>query len=174
MGAVAVAAADRLTLARMEVALHANICDLATERIAQVLCEVFEPIAKDLHNDYGGTMQHLWIDFELVENHAERRKPFPFRFQKKVGGGIFEITGTRTPVYENVGHYSVRPDFQRLKALPLDSVATYALNLIYASTSVLIEKEKRLGGFDARRFRSDLVSSCRAHGHEIDGHTGAG
>jgi hypothetical protein len=163
-----------LTLARMKVALHANICDLSTQGIAKVLREAFTPIEKDLHNDYGGTMQHLWIDFELVARHAERRKPFPFRFQKKVGGGIFKITGTRTPVYENVGHYSVRPDFQRLKTLPLDSVATYALNLIYVSTSVLVEKQKRLGGFDAGRFRSDFVSSCRAHGHEIDGQTNAG
>ena len=158
----------------MKVALNANICDLATQGIAKVLHEAFAPIEKDLHNDYGGTMQHLWIDFELVESHAERQKPFPFRFQKKVGGGIFKLTGTRTPVYENVGHYSVRPDFQRLLSLPLDSVAAYALNLVYASTSVLLEKQKRLGGFDARKFRSDFASSCRAHGHRIDGHADAG
>jgi hypothetical protein len=158
----------------MEFALHANICDLETQRIAKVLREAFDPIAKDVHNDYGGTMQHLWIDFELVESHAERRKPFPFRFQKKVGGGIFKITGTRTPVHENVGHYSVRPDFQRLKLLPLESVAAYALSLVYASTSVLIEKQKRLGGFDAQKFRSDFASSCKAHGHEVDGHIDAG
>lgn len=158
----------------MEVALHANVYDTATKQIAKVLQEAFAAIAKDLSNDYGGTMQHLWIDFELVESHAERRKPFPFRFQKKVGGGIFKITGTRTPVYENVGHYSVRPDFHRLKTLPLESVVAYALNLIYASTSVLIEKQRRLGGFDAQKFRSDFASSCKAHGHEVDGHIDAG
>jgi hypothetical protein len=158
----------------MEVALHANICDLATEEIAKVLHKAFEAVVKDLQNDYGGTMEHLWIDFELVESHAERRKPFPFRFQKRVGGGIFKITGTRTPVHENVGHYSVRPDFHRLKTLPLESVAAYALNLIYASTSVLIDKQKRLGGFDAEKFRSDFARSCKVHGYEVDGHADAG
>jgi hypothetical protein len=158
----------------MELALHANICDTSTQEIAKVLHKAFDAIAEDLRRDYGGTMQHLWIDFELVESHAERRKPFPFRFQKKVGGGIFKITGTRTPIRENVGHYSVRPDFRRLKTLPLESVASYALSLIYESTSVLIDKQKRLGGFDAEKFRADFASSCKARGYEVDGNGDAG
>lgn len=149
----------------MEIALNANICDLATERLAKLLCDAFEPIEKELCNEYGGLMQHLWIDFELID---DGRKPLPFRFQKKVGGGIFNITGLRTPVSENVGHYSVRPDFKHLLSLPLESVATYALNLIYTSTSVLVEKSKRLGGFDASKFRADFVLSCKRHGHKMD------
>jgi hypothetical protein len=85
-----------------------------------------------------------------------------------VGGGISGFTGLRTPVYENVGHYSIRPDFQYLLTLPLDQVAIYAMGLIYASTSVLIDKQKKLGGFDAPKFRKDLLLSCRTHGYEVD------
>lgn len=148
----------------MEVGLHAAMCDQDTGRIAGILRDVFEKIGKDLSNDYGGTIKHLWIDFELMRS----RGPFPFRFQKRVGGSICKLTGLPTPLCENVGHYSVRPDFQELLKIPLDSVANYALGLIYASTAVLVEKQKKLGGFDAQRFRLDFLSSCRAHGFQIN------
>jgi hypothetical protein len=151
----------------MEVKLNANMCDQATTRVASALYDAFEPISKDLSKNYGGTIQHLWIDFELIQGHAELRPPYPFRFQKRVGGSIFKLTGLQTPVYENVGHYSVRPDFQKMLRIPLESIASYALSLIYASTSVLIEKQKKLGGFDAQRFRLDFLSSCKKHGFEI-------
>ncbi|HBE81431.1 MAG TPA: hypothetical protein PLN05_09890 [Pyrinomonadaceae bacterium] len=151
----------------MKVNINANICDLATERIAARLQDVFDIIEKDVSRDYGGTMQHLWIDFELSQFGIDRRPPFPFRFQKKVGGGISRLTGLRTEVYENVGHYSVRPDFDVLLDLPLGSVPSYALGLIYMSTSVLVDKKKKLGGFDAERFRIELLSSCTKHGYEI-------
>jgi hypothetical protein len=151
----------------MEVSLNANMCDQATERIGRNLRDAFEIIEKDLSKDYGGTIQHLWIDFELIQSHAERRLPFSFRFQKRVGGSVGKLTGLPTPVYENVGHYSVRPDFLELLKIPLDSVASYALSLIYTSTSVLVEKQKKLGGFDAQRFRQNFLSSCREHGYQI-------
>jgi hypothetical protein len=152
----------------MDVKLNANICDLATERIADVLRDVFDTIKKDVSRDYGGTMQNLWIDFELSQFGIDRQPPFPFRFQKKVGGGISRLTGLRTEMYENVGHYSLRPDFDELLRLPLDSVPAYALRMIYRSTSILVEKKKKLGGFDVERFRSDFLLSCRKHGYEIE------
>lgn len=151
----------------MQVMINANICDGATERIATLLWDVFNVIEKEMSRDYGGTIQHLWIDFELSQFGIDRRPPFPFRFKKKVGGGISRLTGLRTEVYENVGHYSVRPDFDELLKLPLDSVPTYALSLIYLSTSVLVDKRKKLGGFDADRFRIDFLSSCKKHGYGI-------
>jgi hypothetical protein len=158
----------------MEVKLNANMCDQATRRIADALRDAFKPIGKDLNKDYGGTMAHLWIDFELIQSHAERRPPFPFRFQKKVSGSSFtKLTGLAAPVCERVGHYSVRPDFRELLRIPLGSVASYALSLIYASTSVLVEKQKKLGDFDAARFRRDFLSSCREHGYEIVHHNDA-
>lgn len=154
----------------MEVLLNANMSDQATGRIAKILRDAFKTIEKDLSKDYGGTIQHLWIDFELIQSHAERRPPFPFRFQKRVGGSICKLTGLPTPVCENVGHYSVRPDFRELLSIPLESVTRYALSLIYASTSALVEKQKKLGGFDAQRFRVDFLVSCKEHGYEIVHH----
>jgi hypothetical protein len=151
----------------MEVSLNANMCDQATDRIADILRDAFDTIEKELSKDYGGTIKHLWIDFELIQHYAKRRPPFPFRFQKKVGGSINRLTGLLDPVCENVGHYSVRPDFEKLLRIPLESVPSYALSLIYASTSVLIEKQKKLGGFDAERFRADFLSACSERGYEV-------
>jgi hypothetical protein len=152
----------------MEVSLNANMVDQQMSRIADILRAAFKPIAQDVSIDYGGTIQHLWIDFELIQSFAERRPPFPFRFQKKVGGSVCRLSGLPTPLCQHVGHYSVRPDFQKLLSLPLESVASYALSLIYGSTSVLLEKQKKLGGFDASRFRTDFLASCQKHGFEID------
>jgi hypothetical protein len=153
----------------MQVGLHANICDASTEYIARALHSAFDAISRDLSNDYGGTMNHLWIDFELNEGHAARRAPWSFRFQKKVGGSSPDkITGLPRGVYENVGHYSVRPDFRELLSVPRDAVVSYVLRLVYASTSVLLEKQKKLGGFNAQKFRSDFLASCKEHGYDID------
>jgi hypothetical protein len=149
----------------MEVLLNANMCHFSMANIATGPRKAFAEVCVDLQNDYGGIMQHLWIDFEFLVHY--RKESFPFRFQRKVGGGVFKLTGLRTPVRENVGHYSVRPDFKHLEKLPLDAVPTYALSLIYASTSVLVDKQKRLGGFNASKFRSDFLSSCVAHGFAV-------
>jgi hypothetical protein len=157
------------TLARtMQLGLHANMCDSTTERIADALRAPFKAISRDLSKDYAGTMEHLWIDFELIEAHAPRRPPWSFRFQKRVGGSSPDkLTGLPRSVRENVGHYSVRPDFQQLRRVPQDSIVGYVLSLIYASTSVLVEKQKKLGGFDAQRFRSEFLTTCRQHGYDI-------
>ena len=48
----------------MEVGLHANMCDQTTARIADALHRPFKDISRDLSKDYGGTMSHLWIDFD--------------------------------------------------------------------------------------------------------------
>ncbi len=151
----------------MEVGLHANMCDWTTKRVADVLHAPFKAISKDLSKDYGGTIEYLWIGFELIEAQAQHRPPYSFRFQKKVGGSTDRITGLTRPVRHNVGHYSVRPDFHKLRSIPQESIVGYALSLVYASTSVLIEKRKKLGGFEADRFRSGFITTCRHHGYEI-------
>src|SRR6187401_3258998 len=103
----------------MEVGLHANMCDSTTRRIADALHAPFNAISRDLSKDYGGMMNQLWIDFELIESHAERRPPRSFRFQKRVGGSSPDkLTGLPRTVHENVGHYSVRPNFQELRSVP--------------------------------------------------------
>ena len=153
----------------MQVGLHANICDSDTRHIAEALLAPFEQIARDLSRDYGGKMHHLWIDFELIESPLGRRPPWLFRFQKRVGGSSPDkLTGLPRGMYENVGHYSVKPNFDELMRVPLDSIVSYVLGLIFASTSVLVEKQKKLGGFDAQQFRSDFLTSCRRHGYSID------
>lgn len=58
-------------------------------------------------------MEHLWIDFQLNRGHAAGRAPFPFRFQKRASGRD-RLTSIDNPGYQNVGHYSVRPDFDLL------------------------------------------------------------
>ena len=151
----------------MKVSLNAAKCDSATSKIRDRLDDAFEVVSQDLSKDYGGIMQHLWIDFELIQSHAERRPSWPFRFQKKVGGSKCKLTGLPTPVRENVGHYGISPDFEKLLKTPIDSVANYALSLIYESTSMLIEKKKKLGGFDAEKFRQDFLTSCKQHGFQI-------
>ena len=152
----------------MEVSLNANMCDQTTSRIADALHKPFKAISRDLSKDYGGTMNHLWIDLELIERHAAGRPPWPFRFQKRVtGSSAQKLTGLPMPVRENVGHYGVTPDFQELRGVPLDSVVSHVLSLIYASASVLIEKQKKLGGFDVETFCSDFLSACKEHGYEI-------
>jgi hypothetical protein len=153
----------------MEVSLHANECDVSTQRIAFALDRPFEAIGRDLSQDFGGKMKHLWIDFELIESHAKLRPPWSFRFQKRVGGSTpDQYTGLPRGVYRNVGHYSVRPNFRELRRVPLRLVVRYVLGLVYASTSVLIDKEKKLGGFDAQKFRSAFLVACRQNGYPID------
>jgi len=152
----------------MKLSLHANMCDQATRKIADTLHQPFKAIGAALSREYGGTIKNLWIDFELIRSHCETRPPGPFRFQKKVGGGTCRLTGLQTAVSENVGHYKVRPDFDTLLRLPLDSVVTYALSLIYESTSVLIDKQKKLGGFDAKQFRSDFLACSADFGYPLN------
>lgn len=67
------------------------------------------------------------------------------------------------PVKFNVGHYSVRPDFFEL--LQVSDVVAYALQLIYDSTTVLIDRQKKLGGFDALKFRLDFLKGCQKLGY---------
>jgi len=153
----------------MEVGLRANICDLTTERIASALHSPLRAIGKDLSKDYGGTMNHLWIDVELIERCGRRAPPWSFRFQKRVGGSSpGKLPGLPGGVYENVGHYSVEPDFTELLRVPLDSIVEYVLSVIYASTSMLVDKQKKLGGFDAQMFRSEFLTVCRREAYSID------
>ena len=153
----------------MKLGIHANMCDSTTSRIANALHAPFEAISRDLSKDYGGTIKHLWIDIELIEDHAARRPPWSFRFQKRVGGSSPDkLTGLHRRVYEDVGHFSVKPDIEKLRSIPQKSVVSYVLSLIYTSTAVLIEKQKKLGGFDALKFRSDFLTTCRDHGYEIN------
>jgi len=149
----------------MEVALHAAICDQQTIKIMHQLQEPFELIGKGLSQDYGGKMEHLWIDFELTSSNVQRKAPYSFRFQKRVSGKS-RLTGINNPDWYNVGHYSVRPEFEKLHRAA-DAVH-YALQIIYSSTVVLIEKQKKLDGFNAEEFRSNFIKQCKNLGYIIE------
>jgi hypothetical protein len=142
------------------------MCDTATSSIADALHIPFKAIGKELSKDYGGIIENLWIDFELIRS---QRSPKSFRFQKRVSGKAAKyLTGLSCPDDFNVGHYSVKPNFNRLLKIPLGSVADYALSLIYESTSILIKKQNKLGGFNVIKFRSDFLSACKNHGFHIN------
>jgi hypothetical protein len=154
----------------MEVGIHANMCDQDTSHVATALHTPFKELGARLQDEYGGVIEHLWIDIELIESHAriDGSCRWPFRFQKRVSGrshfGLPPI-----PDKFNVGQYSVRPNFQLIASLPQEQAILYALSLIYDSTIILIEKKRKLGGFDAGLFRSKFLDSCRSIGYEISG-----
>jgi len=138
----------------MRFAIHANDFDLSTEHLSPVLQPLCKSLGVALSKDYGGLMEHLWIDIELNPGPAEQRPPYAFRFQKRVSSNLFRLPGVQE--YRNVGHFSVRPDFFELAAVPKDTVGCYLLQMVFASTAVLEQKRTLLGGFDAVAFRSDL------------------
>lgn len=152
----------------MKVAIYANMFDQALCTVAEALQAPLQTLSTLLEGDYGGLMDHLWIDFELLESHArpDGNPLHSFRFAKRVSGrSHFGLP--RMPDSYNVGHYSVRPDFYRLETLPTSQALLYSLSLIYNSTRVLIKKRKRLGGFDAERFRARFLEGCKHLGYEI-------
>src|SRR5450830_1778873 len=148
---------------RMQVKIKANMVDQETSHIGAVLRKPFKALEQSLCKEYGGTIEHLWIDFELIDSE---RPPYLFRFQKRVSGRS-NLTGIDFPDSFNVGHYSVKPDFTVLLKLADDEIVKYALNLIYLSTSILIDNRKKLGEFDADLFRSQFLTNSDSLGYKL-------
>jgi hypothetical protein len=46
----------------MEIRFHANMCDPCTSRVASALHAPFWDLGEAPTGDYGGTMEHLWVD----------------------------------------------------------------------------------------------------------------
>lgn len=152
----------------MEVHFHANMCDSSTRHVASAMHAPFKSLGEYLTGDYGGTMEHLWIDLELIESHArpDGSCKHPFRFQKRVSGrSHFGLPPSAD--HFNVGHYSVRPNFEVIASLSGEQLLTYALSIIYDSTEVLLENQKKLGGFDAVLFRERFLGACERLGCRI-------
>lgn len=152
----------------MEVGLHANMVDRKTEKIGFSLIDIFDVLSKRLNGNYGGTIEHLWIDFELVESYAkpDGKAKYPFRFAKRVSGSS-GYGLPPSPDYLNVGHFSVRPDFTHLLSIPKDEVIPYSLNLIYKELEILKTKEKKLGGFNSELFKKRFLDECKKLGFTI-------
>lgn len=138
----------------LKVKFHANIITDKTEKVAHFIRKHFDKIEKKLNNDYGGNMEHLWIDLELVEHY----KSYPFRFQKRV-----KISESFTEFYSyNIGNYSIHPDYRKLSELESEEdICTYIFGLWYDSTQVLVDNQKKLQGFDATKFRLDFLNTCK-------------
>ena len=153
----------------MKVGLHANMVDMRMNKIGSYLRDVFVILCERLSGDYGGTIEHLWIDFELIESLAkpDGKPRYPFRFAKRVSGrSSFGLPPA--PDNFNVGHFSVRPDFQRLLSIANEDIIPYCLNLIYKELEVLKTKEKKLGGFDSELFRKKYMDECTRLGYKIN------
>jgi hypothetical protein len=153
----------------MEVGLHANIVDHKTDKIGSLLREIFKVLSERLNGNYGGTIQHLWIDFELVERHpkSDGKPSFPFRFAKRVSGRS-SLGLPSSPDYFNVGHLSVRPDFPYLLSISKNEIVPYCLKLIYTELELLKTKEKRLGGFNPELFRNTFYEECKKLGYNLN------
>lgn len=152
----------------MKVGIHANICDMDTQEIAFSLHEPLEALSSALEGDYCGPMEHLWIDLELIEGRCrpDGTQRYPFRFQKRVSGrSHFGLPPSDDKF--NVGHYSVRPDFQLLKSLAGDEAVAYVLSIIYESTASLFEKRKKIGEFDVSLFQSKYRDECALLGYKL-------
>jgi hypothetical protein len=152
----------------MKVGIHANMCDTDTQRVAASLHEPFRALGNALEADYGGVMEHLWIDLELIENNCREdgTQRYPFRFQRRVAGrSHFGLPPSDDKF--NVGHYSVRPDFQVLNSLGGDEAVSYVLSLIYESTAGLSGKRKKIGEFDLALFQSKYRDESLRLGYKI-------
>ncbi len=137
----------------LKISLHANMYEKSTKHISEILTKPFEQLEKKLNTDYGGNIEHLWIDIELLKDRGE----YPFRFQKRVN--IPSFSG-RKEYYYNVGSYSIMPDFEKFKTLSDKSILEYILTLLYNSMEILVSKKKKLKNFNAEQFRSDFVKVC--------------
>ncbi|MRX11176.1 hypothetical protein GJ697_25455 [Pseudoduganella sp. FT25W] len=153
----------------LEIGLHASIVDSSTIALSQALRAPFGALEGRLKGEYGGDMEHLWISIDLVEctAKADGTPRHPFRFQKRVSGrSRFGLPAI--PDRFNVGNFSVRPDFALLATMSEDQAIPYVLGLIYEGTSVLLAKQKKLGGFDAQLFRARFHAECASVGYPLD------
>ena len=140
--------------------------DQSTSQAAEILHPVLSALSARLEGNYGGKIEHLWIDLELIESHAKAdgSPRHPFRFQKRVSGGSrFGLPAA--PDKFNVGHFSVRPDFDLIRSLSTKDCVAYTLSLIYRETTILHAKSKKLGGFNADAFRLSFLSACEDLGY---------
>lgn len=158
-----------LNQGNMKVGIYANMVDQQTDKIADALSDVFDILGEKLTGDYDGIIEHLWIDFELIESHGrpDGKPKHPFRFAKRVSGRApFGLPPSSDLL--NVGHFSVRPNFPYLLSLSKDKVVPYCLNLIYVELVVLKAKEKKLGGFNSDLFRNNFSKECETLGYSLN------
>lgn len=152
----------------MNVKLNAHISDSQTYYITRILIPVLHTLAERVSGDFGGVIEHLWIDFELSSFHArpDGKARFPFRFAKRVSGrSRFGLPSQ--PDSFNVGHFSVRPDYSYILSLSDEEIIPYSLKLIYSELDILKKKEKQLGGFNTESFKTTFADECSKLGYPL-------
>lgn len=143
----------------------------ATDETTYPLVRQFQPrldiLNRILSKDYGGVMEHLAIEIELCPMMGSDRPIKAFRFQKRVtSSSVIPLVGKNLaktlPDQFNVGHFSVRPDYDALMVTPPNALLESLLCLVYDGTVDLERRSKSLGGFDGSAFRADLLSAIRS------------
>ena len=139
----------------MELRIHA-VGEVLTP-LARFIAPWFQQVNRTLSgHEYGGPIKQLWIDVELYEYgmNVPERPPWPLRFQKRVAprlpAGVDE-----SAVYANVGHFSVRPSAEQMRADSPEEAARQVIAVILDSIDNL-EGKRQIRGFDVSRFRRDL------------------
>jgi hypothetical protein len=158
----------------VECSIFIGVQDQGTAHIASVVRPYLEVASARLSRDYGGEIEHLWIDIELSPSRADRTRTWPFRFQRRVSmRNAAKASGlplrVDCPDSTNVGHFGARPDYFELAGTELERTPAYILALVHRESAVLEAKSKRLGGFDARSFRQDLWAYVEELGGSASG-----
>ena len=149
--------------------IHVGKIDQGSEYLAAAVQQHLEVASAHLSRDYGGVMEHLWIELQMSPVEADKGPPRPFRFQRRVSiaGPAKRLTLPPPPADPtNVGHFSIQPDYFKLAEVPLDNVPVFLLELVYDESVVLEKKSRRLGGFDAKSFRRDLLEHIASIGRK--------
>jgi hypothetical protein len=113
----------------MNCLIHVSQRDQGTAAVAEAMDGPLGEVSRKLSNDYGGTIDNLWIDLELSPVVADGRRPWSFRLQKVVSPPVaLRRLGAKSAT--NVGHYSVRPDYFELGRVPAENVVCYLLGKV--------------------------------------------
>jgi hypothetical protein len=68
----------------MDVQINASKIDQGTEHLETLVRSHLHMLSSKLSGEYGGPLDHLWIDLELCPGDADHRPAFSFRFRKRV------------------------------------------------------------------------------------------
>jgi hypothetical protein len=146
----------------MQVQISSPESDQGTHHIAETVRPHLARLSDFLAGEYGGPMEHLWVDLELIPGRADVRGAFSFRFQKRVAPSR-DLKSLGAKEQFNVGHFSVRPDYFALAQIAPEEVPCYLMRVVYDATMTL-EKKRQLKGFDAGAFRRKFAQFLEENG----------
>lgn len=149
----------------MNISIYVGAYDLDTQKFMSDLHEPLKKLSAFLSQDFGGEMENLWIEIELSAIIAKVRPVYKFRFQKRIAGKL-GISGEKMPDDNNVGHYSVRPDFTELHKV--NDVLEFLLKLVFKSTEILFEKKEKFPNLNITLFRQEFMKGTANLGYDLN------